>query len=151
MKIINYTVRPNHSKAWEPKFLAPFVIVRISTIKGDEITYKISDGVELRVVHFNRLEKIYVRDDVPVKLSKFTIYEKEPINNLLRQLPIETIEQLSSFPCYNFDKSLSRKIGTKKVSQMDIISENPPIIPDDVSQPRKMNSQTKTSILHPNS
>ena len=43
VKIVNFTVRPQHSKAWEPKFLGPFQITRIFKIDHEDITYEISD------------------------------------------------------------------------------------------------------------
>ena len=132
VKIINYTVRTDHCKAWEPKFLGPFKVVRVFTISGDDITYEISDGKQTRVLHYNRFERFFSRGE-EVILGKFPIYNVEPVNNAISALPDQTLDEISHLIGISFEKSLNKKNQGRKgdrlveteATQASVANNNP--------------------------
>jgi hypothetical protein len=88
VKIDNFRARPGHSKAFEPKFLGPYVI----THTQNEYNYVLeANGKKKQLVHYNRLSHYHVRDlqfcsypedtstNTPI-IAKPTLYEKSAPN-----------------------------------------------------------------------
>ena len=67
VKITNFRVRPGYTKAFEPKFLGPYRIVRVL---GD-LTFQLeSKSLRPEIVHYNRMSHCPVRKDLmPVPQS----------------------------------------------------------------------------------
>jgi hypothetical protein len=106
VKITNFTVRSNHSKAWEPKFLGPFRILRVFSIDREDINYELFDGRNSRVVHYNRLERYFQRPGVEVVLGSFPTF----VNNDFKLANVPSLNPLG----FTFSTIFAKKIQAKR-------------------------------------
>jgi hypothetical protein len=113
VKIINFTVRPGHSKAWEQKFLGPFKVLRVFTIESENITYELFDGTSSRIVHYNRLAPYNQRFGEKIVLGKFPIYNNNDEWTLVNvEQPVKTA--LLDMAAIRVDFNLARKVSAKR-------------------------------------
>jgi hypothetical protein len=82
----------------------------VFTIDNEDSTYELTDGINNRVVHYNRLEKYHPRDPDNITLGVFPTY----INNEAISAPIEMLTTLSAQGSLNFDLALSVKLAAKR-------------------------------------
>ncbi len=76
VKIKNFTVRPGHSKAFEPKFLGPYLVTELL---GD-LNYRLEgDNMRQFVVHYNRMSHFQVREG-STRLSTQLVSKTAPVN-----------------------------------------------------------------------
>jgi hypothetical protein len=112
VKIINFNVRSVHSKAWEPKFLSPFRIVRVFSIDHNDITYEISDGTSCRVVHYNRLERYFPRVDEKIILGCFPVFNNNDYS--FDQKTSHVVSKALEQNMVTIDFSLAKRLSSKR-------------------------------------
>jgi hypothetical protein len=122
VKIVNFASRPGHSRAWEQKFIGPFVIKRIFSIDNDDITYELSDGHSSRVVHYNRLSTYNHRNGERLTLGRFPVYENND-NWTLQETTIPLQVALSVNSGIQFDLHLARKLALKRRNATSVLME----------------------------
>jgi hypothetical protein len=120
VKLINYICRVGHSKAFEPKFLGPFRVSKVISVDGDDISYEVTNDKGTRIVHYNRLERFYLRQGGSIVLGEFndqTIQEYT--------LPDTLKDEISYFNCFDFKNFLSSKLKHRELdSAVDLVIEN---------------------------
>jgi hypothetical protein len=102
--INNTKQRVNHSKAFEPKFLGPYRIIKIC----NELNYVIeSPTLGTEIVHYNRLRRFYTRKNDQVS----PIERQEPkLDPVIKKTPSSTMNTTVVYiPCWLAPKSSKKR------------------------------------------